>query len=375
MSEALVQGEDAGFDEFVRERTRLMVAALPVDVPDADLRRAMAQMRVAFSSTRQPELVNCTPESIARAITMSALSGLFPGGVKPKVYLIPRKNWKLGNALEANWQIAAAGYQELAYRNGWDGEAVIVYTTDLFRWIEGDDPRVEHEPDLDAPQTWENFRHVYLRLFPIGKRTRESTKFLRLTKAQVEARRAMSEDDKRERKKAGDKSVWEAWPIEMIKKTIWAYAGARSAFPADERTQAAMAMDNANQGRAEMSLPGSESPRVIMVPQAKVIAPAPAGGPERAAGFFMPLAPREGKTQPDKDASGKPIPGTGKAWKLFRWRGEDGTEFGTFSTTMAAEVDKVIPEEGGPAILLFKREDRNGTINLMVEGVEPGGES
>lgn len=216
------QDPRALYHQFVERTTTQVIAAMPVNVPDEGLKRARAKFRVAFSADAQGELQSCTPDSVARAIVLSAMSGLFPGGPRPDVYLIARKNRHRDNVKECNWQISHRGYIRLARKAGWDLEPVLVFAGEKFEVVEGDRPSLTHVRNLETPQTWETVRYAYARVFPIGNR--EGGKFVYLTKAQIEQRRA----------KAQTQDIWNEWPLEMCLKTICHYAGNREAFPTDD---------------------------------------------------------------------------------------------------------------------------------------------
>lgn len=216
------------YEVFVDRMTTQVVAALPISVPDSDLKRTRARFRVAFSADAQRALQECTPDSVARAIVLSALSGLFPGGPRPDVWLIPRRNKHRGNAMEANWQMSYRGYIRLARRAGWELEPVLVFEGERFKIREGDNPGVEHDRDLDLPATWETLRYGYIRIFPAGQR--QQARIAYLNKAEIQKRR----------NKAQDQGIWNEWPLEMALKTLCNYAGAREYFPTDDPARYAM---------------------------------------------------------------------------------------------------------------------------------------
>ena len=79
---------------------------------------------------KNPQLQQCTPESIVGALLKCAEWGLLPGG--DNVYLIPRhNNKKPGHPLECNAQKGYQGLIELIYRvTGANVEAHVVYEND-----------------------------------------------------------------------------------------------------------------------------------------------------------------------------------------------------------------------------------------------------
>lgn len=221
--------ERTPYQAFVDRLTTQVIAAMPITVPDEDLKRARSRFRVAFSADAQAALQECTPESVGRAIVMSAMSGLFPGGPRPDVWLIPRRNKHKGNALEAQWQMSFRGYIRLARRAGWELEPVLVFDGEKFEIQEGDKPSITHLRSLDLPKTWETLRYAYIRVYPVGKR--EQARYAYLTKAEIQKRRSKAQDD----------SIWREWPLEMVYKTMCHYAGSRELFPTDDPARYAMA--------------------------------------------------------------------------------------------------------------------------------------
>lgn len=239
------------YQQFVDRITTQVIAAMPVTVPDADLKRARARFRVAFSADAQQALQECTPESVARAIVLSAMSGLYPGGPRPDVWLIPRRNKHKGNALEAQWQMSFRGYIRLARRAGWELEPVIVFEGEKFEIVEGDKPALTHVRNLDLPKTWETVRYAYIRVFPEGRR--DQARIAYLTKAELQKRR----------NKAQDQNVWNEWPLEMVFKTMCHYAGNREMFPTDDPARNALtATEQAEigSGGAQAEVWGTQAP-------------------------------------------------------------------------------------------------------------------
>lgn len=281
MSEAAIQQRSPSqiFREWVDRKTTEAIAALPLDVPDEGLKRARARLRVALSEDSVGRLYECSAESVGRAIVLSAISGLFPGGPAPDVWLIPRRNRHKGNELEVNWQISYRGYARLARRAGWDLEPVLVFASDDFDYEEGSEPRVRHKPDLDAPQTWETLRLGYVRVFPQDRRY---TKLAILTKERIQQRRD----------KAKDQSIWAEWWREQVLKTLCHYAGAREMFPCDDPTRYAIAADmEAEAGGEELPKRRSVTPGTTLTSLRELVGgqevsveiPAPPPEPEEVA--------------------------------------------------------------------------------------------
>ena len=121
-----------------------------------------SMMRIALTEVRlNPDLQKCTVASFMGALLKAAQAGLRPG-MFGEGFIIPRWNGKLG-AMEAQFQPGYMGLAQLAYRSGEVSEvhAVAVYSADYFRYQLGSDPKIEHEPDMDAEHRDEDIRAFY----------------------------------------------------------------------------------------------------------------------------------------------------------------------------------------------------------------------
>ena len=113
-----------------------------------------SMMRIALTEVRMnPDLQKCTVPSFMGALLKAAQSGLRPG-MFGEGWIIPRWNGRLGS-MEAQFQPGYMGLAQLAYRSGEVAEvhAVAVYAADHFRYQLGSDPKIEHEPDMEAEHT------------------------------------------------------------------------------------------------------------------------------------------------------------------------------------------------------------------------------
>lgn len=111
------------------------------------VREAAGRLATAIQVMAQqnPAILQCTPESIAQCVAMCALTGLMPGGISPRVYLIPRKqrrkgaDGRWGEVHTLTWQIGYHGYEELVGREGWSVQTVMVSHSDMLRPLGPDD--------------------------------------------------------------------------------------------------------------------------------------------------------------------------------------------------------------------------------------------
>lgn len=94
---------------------------------------------------RQPKLLRCTRESVLLAVLSVAEMGLAPTGAYGGAWLVPYGD-------QCKYIIDWRGFLKLAYRSGIlkDAYAKVVYEADEFRVIEGTNPQIIHEPNLDA---------------------------------------------------------------------------------------------------------------------------------------------------------------------------------------------------------------------------------
>lgn len=101
-----------------------------------------------------PDLIDCSPGSIARAMQHCAEVDLVPGGAYPHAYLIPYWN-KDKRVNEVQFQISVWGYVELIRRSGGVAKvwADVVYSNDKYKLISGTAGKsIEHEPAWFAPR-------------------------------------------------------------------------------------------------------------------------------------------------------------------------------------------------------------------------------
>jgi phage RecT family recombinase len=173
---------------------------------------------------------------VAQAVALSAMTGLMPGGPLPDVYLLPR-----GKNLQ--WQVSHRGFSKLAANNGVRLRTKAVFESDTFNVIEGTEPSLEHIPDLNAEQSWDTLKAVYVVAFYQDG----SKDFVVIRKADIEKRRANSDAYKRDK----NRSPWGQWPIEMALKTGLRYAFARGIVPMNDNMQNAYDHDGKQDAHTE----------------------------------------------------------------------------------------------------------------------------
>jgi len=159
-------------------------------------------LKVAINCVaKTPELQKCSVESVLRCVYSAAELGLEIGGALGQAYMVPF-------AGTATFIIGYRGLIRLAYNSGDVSSirAVLVYAKDRFRYVEGLEQRVIHEPYLDG-DPGEIVRVYSVALMKDGTRTVEV-----MSRAQVDAIRARS--------RAGKSGPWVTDYGEMAKKTV-----------------------------------------------------------------------------------------------------------------------------------------------------------
>lgn len=176
--------------------------ALPKHVsPDRMLRMAMTSAR------KNPELLNCSPESFLGAVIQSAQLGLEPDTPLGHAYLIPFNNTRTGQK-EVNFMPGYRGLMDLVYRT--PGHPIlmptVVHEGDKFEFEKGLYPKLIHTP---MPRTSPG-KLIYAyctAAFPDGRKEFEC-----MPKTDIEAIR--------ERSKATGFSPWKSDYDSMAKKTV-----------------------------------------------------------------------------------------------------------------------------------------------------------
>jgi recombinational DNA repair protein RecT len=215
----------------------------------------------AHRAARNPrDIERCSPESIASAVALSALTGLMPGGAMPSVWLVPR-------AGELQWMISHRGLTQLCRRAGYQLSTCVVGHHDHIVVEFGE--VTEHRAKIGSePLTLDHIAGVIVSC-------------RRLADGAVLGRYWLPGADIRKRRNAKDykgrpmaSKTWDKWPMEMAQKTAIKWACARGLVPIESvELDNALAADT----RAEMTPkpPPVEVPRVAMPLPSDVFAPPP----------------------------------------------------------------------------------------------------
>lgn len=206
-------------------------------------------LRVAFSSILQnPKLLDCTAESIMGSLIRCAQVGLEP--VMGRAYLVPyQNNRKPGKPLECQFQVGYQGLVDLGRRSGEikDVKAHVVYASDQFELEYGDNERLFHKPNWEAPERGEPIGAYAVWIYRDGYK---STTFMPIRDIYAIRDRSQAWQA---HKKYGSDCPWTTDPGEMIKKT--AIKRSAKLAPASIEFMQAVEMDNAAEFGTTPSLP------------------------------------------------------------------------------------------------------------------------
>lgn len=182
--------------DFIEQRQGAISALVPKHLNPERL------MKVLLNSIyKTPKLQECTPSSLLQCALTAAELGLEPGGALGHAYLVPYKE-------TCTFIIGYRGLIELMRRSGQLASirAVVVRERDRFRYTEGLDQNIEHEPFLDGDAG--ALKYVYA----VAKLKDGSVQCEFMTRQQVDAIRARS--------RSKDNGPWVTDFDEMAKKTV-----------------------------------------------------------------------------------------------------------------------------------------------------------
>lgn len=165
--------------------------------------------QLAVLGSKEPKLLNCTPESLTASLLACVHLDLIPNTPEGLAYIIPYKNNRLGR-YEAQFQIGYKGLAQLAYRSGAISaiNAELVFPEDTFD-VDLGMRTINHRPDLTIDRTnYSKAVAVYaVATLPNGDRV-----FDVLSPSEIEKIRKTV-------KFVSTDSPWKNWEESMVKKT------------------------------------------------------------------------------------------------------------------------------------------------------------
>lgn len=201
----------------------MSAVAAKMVTPDKLIKIAIA------AAQRTPLLLQCTPQSIVRAVMQGAELGLTPGSALNHAYLVPFKN---DGKYEAQIIVSAQGLTELMYRSGLISFVLseVVYEGDEFEYELGLEPKLRHVP-TDETIDPTKITHAYM---VVG--LKDGSKVFR-----VMTRKAI--DRIRQISKAANSGPWVNHYAEMARKTV--IKNGSKYVPKSIEVARAIALDNA----------------------------------------------------------------------------------------------------------------------------------
>ena len=177
-----------------------------------------ALVAVTTAARNPSDFFACTPESVANAVAIAALTGIMPGGNASTslAYVVPRRPRK-DAAPNLQYSLSHRGLQAVARRCGQTMIATPISKSDDIDVDEAGEVTIFRR-DLDnPPMTYEELRGVVVTIKEVATGVTTSRNWV--PKKLIDPRKAMSQ--------AGNKGPWATWPIEMAMKTAMKYAVSR----------------------------------------------------------------------------------------------------------------------------------------------------
>lgn len=212
---------------LVKTQPRIMEVLPASSTLNAEKIMRLALMEVSASRS----LLDCDPNSIARACVQAASLGLMVGGLLGEAYLVPYKG--KCTLIPGYKGLVKLAHQGLAISSF---TVRLVYAEDHFDPEYGTHPKITHRPKLDGVRGDEAIVAGY----SVAVMRDGATTFEIMTRDEVEKRRKAS--------RAGDDGPWVTWYPEQFKKTVARYGTkllpASTDTDAYERLSAAIELDN-----------------------------------------------------------------------------------------------------------------------------------
>jgi len=151
----------------------------------------MVQM-VSYIIAKNPEIANCTIQSIIGAMIQTSILGFIPSDSLGLCYYVPysQKNKDGSYSKVVQFQIGYKGFIDLARRSNEVKTiyAEVVYSSDVFEFELGLNPILRHVPDFESKRTDNDIVYVYA----VAHYVNGGFNFVVLTKNEIEKLRLRS---------------------------------------------------------------------------------------------------------------------------------------------------------------------------------------
>ena len=206
--------------------TSLLVDWVGKDRANEAIGRVASALAASAAASRDPQaFYNCTPQSVAQVVAVSALTGIMPStGATALAYAIPKAPRK-NEQPQLQYHISHRGLNALARRSGQMMIAVPVSNSDVID-VDEIGQAVIKQRDIDnPPTTFDELRGVVVVVKELS--TNQVTFSGWVPKKLIEKRRDMSDAWKYDKSKGTAYSPWSNWPIEQAQKTAMKYCCGR----------------------------------------------------------------------------------------------------------------------------------------------------
>lgn len=111
------------------------------EIANEDIKQTPFIMAACMALSREPKLLDCEKGSIQMAVVQAAEDGLMLDGKEAALVAFGKTCTYMPMVLGIIKKIKMYGDVKEVTTN-------MVYDNDMFHWVEGDDPRIEHEPTM-----------------------------------------------------------------------------------------------------------------------------------------------------------------------------------------------------------------------------------
>lgn len=187
--------------QYIEKQMPSIAAMLPRSMPPARFQATLLQALL-----NNPDVLSCTPQSIVKAVMQAAQEGIALTGQPGGGYLVPFRP-EQGAQPEATLLRDYRALIRMAIRSGAATkiESAVVRHGEHFAYVLGDEPRIEHTPDIGSKAA--GIAYYAIAALPDGSKQREV-----MTRDQVEHIRQKS--------RMRDSGPWRNDFDQMARKTV-----------------------------------------------------------------------------------------------------------------------------------------------------------
>ena len=187
--------------------------------------RIAASLAASAAAARDPsDFYDCTPQSVATVVAVSALTGIMPStGGTALAYAVPRRP-RRNEKPQLQYMLSHRGINALARRSGQTMLAIPVSKRDQIEVVDSGEVVILNRDIDNPPNDYDDLRGVVVVVKEIASGRVTFSGFV--AKTVIDKRRAMS--------LSGDRGPWGKWAVEMASKTAMHYAVGRGWIVIDD---------------------------------------------------------------------------------------------------------------------------------------------